>query len=712
MSSRSVKNRGLSVGIDIGGTFTDVILMNAQGAELAQYKVHTTPENLESCFITGLSRASEDLPPQAISRILHASTVATNTVLEEKGARTALVLTKGFRDILEIARQRRPSLYDLKAEKANPLVPRRLCFEVEERIDADGRVVTALTDRELKRLAKELKVVNVESIVVALLFSYLNPEHEQRIKKELSKLLPDRVIVASADVIPEFREFERTSTAVLVGYLKPIFQRYTKDLARELANLKHDTNKLLIMNSAGGLMSPEAARDKPHTIVESGPAAGVIAVAALAQEMGEPNLLSFDMGGTTAKASLIENGTYRTTTEYEIGAGTHQSLAVRFTGYPIKAPMIDLTECSAGGGSIASVDGLGVLKVGPGSAGAVPGPVCYGLGGDEPTVTDANVALGRINPDYFVGGESILDRAAAEKAIATRIAKPLGLSMMEAAAGITAVVNAHMTRILRVVSISRGLDPRDFSLVAFGGAGPLHAADLATDMGIPRVIVPESPGLFSALGLLWADLRSDFSSTVRLNLLAVNGESIARQVARLETDAQAWLGNEKVPGRRRRLERSADMRYPMQNYEINVTLPGGAINQKWLARARESFHVAHERLYGYCDRDEDVQLVNLRVAAIGRTDRANPPKIPKGGRDPKRALKAKRPVHFQEVGDFVTTRIYERDRLFAGNKFAGPAVIEEADSTVIVPPSYTVEIDPHGRIIMSAKKQGSRRKTG
>ena len=709
MSTAPSKATSLSVGIDIGGTFTDIILMNGQGVVLAQHKVDTTPANLEACFMTGLRRADKDLKPENIGRILHATTVATNTVLEEKGARTALVVTRGFRDILEIARQRRPSLYDLKAEKARPLVPRRRCFEVAERIGADGQVVTPLTNKELDRLTASLKASTAESIVISLLFSYLNPEHEQRIKNHLTRALPDRIIVASADVIPEFREFERTSTAVLVGYLKPIFERYTKDLATELAGANHDPEKLLIMNSAGGLMSPEAARERPHTLVESGPAAGVIAVATLAKEMNEPNLISFDMGGTTAKASLIENGTYRTTTEYEIGAGMHQSLSVRFTGYPIKAPMIDLTECSAGGGSIASVDGFGALKVGPRSAGADPGPVCYGRGGTEPTVTDANVTLGRINPDYFVGGEATLDRAAAERAINTRLAKPLGLSVMEAAAGITAVVNAHMSRILRVVSVSRGLDPRQFSLVAFGGAGPLHAADLALELGIPRVIVPESPGLFSALGLLWADLRADFSATARRNLMPDNIKMFSSLMAKLEADAHAWLERENVPAARRSLLRSADMRYPLQNYEINVPLPGGVIDKRWLARACAAFHKDHERLYGYCDLDENVQLVNLRVAAVGRTKHAKAPTIPAGGRSPKAALKANRLVHFQELGDFVNCPIYEREKLRAGNRLTGPAVIEEADSTIIVPPSFVANIDSHGRIVMTVDK-GAKRK--
>ena len=565
-----------SVGIDIGGTFTDVVLLSASGEIMAKHKVDTTPANLERCFINGLDRAArtDGLEPHALSPILHATTVATNTVLEGKGARTALVLTEGFRDILEIARQRRPSLYDLGAEKPRPLVPRRLCFEARERIAADGTVVTGLTDAEMARIADQLRESRADSVVISFLFAYLNPVHEKKLKAYLERALPQKHIVAAAEIIPEFREFERTSTAALVGYLRPIFARYTQDLARELQRMGHDPGKLLIMNSAGGLMSPQAASERPHTVVESGPAAGVIAAATLARQLDEKNVISFDMGGTTAKASLIENGTYKTTTEYEIGAGMHQSLAVRFTGYPIKAPMIDLTECSAGGGSIASVDGLGVLKVGPRSAGADPGPVCYGRGGTEPTVTDANLVLGRINPDYFIGGEAKLDRARATAAIEAKIARPLKLSVNEAAAGIISVVNAHMVRILRVVSVARGLDPRDFSLVAFGGAGPLHAADLAAELGIPKVIVPEAPGLFSALGLLWADLRSDFVATARRNVDRENAPSLQTQLDRLEAEAAAWLEREAVPTARRRILRSADMRYPLQNYEINVPLPG------------------------------------------------------------------------------------------------------------------------------------------
>jgi N-methylhydantoinase A len=408
------------------------------------------------------------------------------------------------------------------------------------------------------------------------------------------------------------------------------------------------------------------------------------------------------MGGTTAKASLIEGGVYRTTTEYEIGGGVHQSLAVRFTGYPIKAPMIDLTECSAGGGSIASVDALGVLKVGPRSAGADPGPACYARGGSEPTVTDANLVLGRINPDYFVGGEARLERERSIAAIEKRIARPLGMPVMEAAAGIIAVVNAHMARILRVVSVARGLDPRDFSLIAFGGAGPLHAADLAADLGIPRLVVPEAPGLFSALGLLWADLRADFSGTVRRNLAAEHGAELQTALERLEREALAWLECEKVPAARRSLVRTAEMRYPLQNYEINVPLPAGRVDAAWLRRACEAFHGAHERLYSYCDRDAPVQLVNVRVAAVGRTERARPRALERGGASPAPALKDSRQVHFQEVGDFVACPVFERERLRAGNRLRGPAVIEQADSTTLVPPSFQAEVDGHGRLVMTS----------
>ncbi|MGQ0651195.1 MAG: hydantoinase/oxoprolinase family protein [Betaproteobacteria bacterium] len=690
-----------SAGVDIGGTFTDVVLMDARGGIVAEHKVDTTPAALEACFVNALGRATEKLAPEDVHRILHATTVATNSVLEGKGARTALIVTEGFRDILEIARQRRPSLYDLKAEKAKPLVPRRLCIEVRERVGADGAVVTPLDDSELEKLASAVEATRADSVVIALLFSYLNASHEQKLREHLATRFPHKLVVASSDVIPEFREFERTSTAVLVGYLKPIFARYTENLAAELQKRGHQAKKLLIMNSAGGVMSPDAARDRPHAIVESGPAAGVIAAATLADQLGEKNVISFDMGGTTAKASLIENGAYRTTTEYEIGGGVHQSLAVRFTGFPIKAPMIDLTECSAGGGSIASVDDVGVLKVGPRSAGADPGPACYGRGGTEPTVTDANVVLGRINPDYFIGGEARLDRELAHAAIESRIARPLGMTVMEAAAGIIDIVNAHMARILRVVSVARGLDPRDFSLIAFGGAGPLHAADLAADLGIPRVVVPEAPGVFSALGLLWADLRADFSGTVRRNVAREHAAAIQAALERVEGEAQAWLEREKVPAARRSLVRSAEMRYPLQNYEINVPLPAGKVDAAWIARACQAFHVAHERLYSYCDREEAVQLVNLRVAAVGRTDRPKPRLLERGSASAQAALKERRKVHFQASGRFVDAPVYERDRLRSGNRIAGPAVIEQADATILVPPSFNAVVDPHGRIAMT-----------
>jgi N-methylhydantoinase A len=691
----------LSIGIDIGGTFTDVVLMGGRRGIVAKYKVDTTPDGLENCFIHGLERASAGRAPHEIARLLHATTVATNTVLEGKGARTALLVTEGFRDVLEIARQRRPSLYDLLAEKAKPLVPRRLVFEVKERIGADGRIIVPLDDAELERFPNVIRTSRAESIVVALLFSYLNPVHELRIRDYLCEKLPGHSIVASSDVIPEFREFERTSTAVLVGYLKPIFERYTRKLVERLKERRYNSDKLLIMNSAGGLTSADAARERPHTLVESGPAAGVIAAASLARAMDEPYVISFDMGGTTAKASLIEAGEYRTTTEYEIGAGMHQSLAVRFTGYPIKAPIIELTECSAGGGSIAAADGLGGLKVGPRSAGAAPGPVCYGRGGEEPTVTDANLVLGRINPDYFVGGEAKLDRERAAATIRSKIAEPLGMSVMDAAAGIVGIANAHMMRILRVVSVSRGLDPRAFSLVAFGGAGPLHAADLAAELGLSKVIIPEAPGVFSALGLLWADLRADFSKTARKNLTAENAAALQSMLDRLDAESAQWLANEKVPVGRRLLARSADMRYPLQNYEINVVLPSGPVDADWLKRAADAFHAAHQRLYSYCDRGEQVQIVNLRVAAVGQTEHVKPRLIERGSASPKAAQKSERQVRFQESAVVQACPIYERERLLAGNVVSGPAVIEQADSTILVPPSFNALVDPHGRLIMT-----------
>jgi N-methylhydantoinase A len=701
MKANGAAREKLTIGIDIGGTFTDVVLMGGRRGIVAKYKVDTTPHRLENCFISGLERGSGGRAPHEIARLLHATTVATNTVLEGKGARTALLVTEGFRDVLEIARQRRPSLYDLLAEKAKPLVPRRLVFEVKERIDADGGIVVPLDDGELERLPDVIRASRAESVVVALLFSYLNPAHELAIRDYLREKLPGHSIVVSSEVIAEFREFERTSTAVLVGYLKPIFERYTGQLVKHLEERNYNSDKLLIMNSAGGLMSAGAAGQRPHTLVESGPAAGVIAAASLARVMDERYVISFDMGGTTAKASLIEAGEYRTTTEYEIGAGVHQSLAVRFTGYPIKAPIIELTECSAGGGSIAAPDGLGGLKVGPRSAGADPGPACYGRGGEEPTVTDANLVLGRINPDYFVGGEAKLHRERAMEAIRSKIAEPLGMSVMDAAAGIVGIVNAHMMRILRVVSVSRGLDPRGFALVAFGGAGPLHAADLASELGLSKVIIPEAPGVFSALGLLWADLRADFSKTARKNLNAENAAAVQAMLDHLDAEARQWLANEKVPVGRRLLARSADMRYPLQNYEINVALPSGPIDAGWLKRAADAFHAAHQRLYSYCDRGEQVQIVNLRVAAVGQTEHVKPRLIERGPASPKTAQKSERHVRFQESAALQTCPIYERERLLAGNVVSGPAVIEQADSTILVPLSFHALIDPHGRLIMT-----------
>jgi len=694
------------IGVDIGGTFTDGTLVDSATGEVTTSKVLSTPSQPAQGFISAVEKLLEindSVTPGAVEHVVHATTVATNAIIEGKTAKTAFVTTEGFRDMLEIARQIRPSLYDLQFEKPAPLVPRQLCFEVPERLDAKGQVVTALNEQALAIVVDQIAASDVEAVAVCLLHSYRNPDHERRVRDAITAKLPNVIISISSDVVPEFREYLRASTTVINSSVAPIVSTYLKSISEKLF-AAGVTSELLVMQSSGGVYPAEAASENPVFMVESGPAAGAVAAASLGTALGHPNVISFDMGGTTAKASLIRNGKPNITKDYSVG-GAAQSGTGAFggaSGYPIRTPVVDLVEIGAGGGSIAWVDSGGALRVGPHSAGADPGPVCYGLGGEQPTITDANLVLGRLDPNYFAGGEMSLNLEAATESIRKQCAEPLGLSVEEAAHGIVEIANTAMVNALRLVSVQRGHDPRDFMLVGFGGAGPAHAVRLAEQAGIPRVLIPLGPGTASALGLLVTDVRMEGSATLIVRSDEIELSVIANEFDRLENAGREAHQVAASASGAPEFERAIEMRYWGQSFELSVPAPERAsIDQVWMDELIESFHDAHETAYGFRAIDEPVELVNLRLTTIGKIARPQMRKLDNVGTNASVASKGNRSVYFAENSGGkgkLSTPVFDRSKLPAGAVFSGPAIIEEPDCTTVIHPEWTVTVDEFGNL--------------
>jgi len=717
------------IGVDIGGTFTDGTLVDSVTGQVTTSKVLSTPNDPAEGFISAVKKLlgmDSSISPEAIEHVFHATTVATNAIIEGKTAKTAFITTEGFRDMLEIARQIRPSLYDLQFEKPRPLVPRQLCFEVTERLDAKGQVVTPLDDASVAEVVERVAESGVEAVAVCMLHSYRNPDHEQRVGKALRARLPNVIISLSSDVVPEFREYLRASTTVINASVSPIVSTYLASISEKL-RATGITTELLVMQSSGGVYPAEAASQSPVFMVESGPAAGAVAAAALGSSLGYPNVISFDMGGTTAKASLIRDGKPHVTKDYSVG-GEAQSGTGAFggaSGYPIRTPVVDLVEIGAGGGSIAWVDSGGALRVGPHSAGADPGPVCYGNGGVQPTITDANLVLGRLDPNYFAGGEMSLDLDGAREAIRRDCAEPLGLSVEEAAHGVVEIANTAMVNALRLVSVQRGHDPRDFMLIGFGGAGPAHAVRIADQAGIPRVLIPLGPGTASALGLLVTDVRMEGSSTLIVRSDEIELSLIASEFERLELAGReahkiaASASGEPV------FERAVEMRYWGQSFELSIPAPdrpesesGPKINDAWMSELIETFHEAHEKAYGFRANDEPVELVNLRLITIGKIARPQMRKLDVTGTDAMVAAKGERPVYFAEdalnnaagndtesteIKGYVQAVVYDRAKLPAGAVFFGPAIVEEPDCTTVIHPFWQVTVDDYGNLTIERK---------
>lgn len=687
----------IRVGVDIGGTFTDITIMDGHGGIITR-KVSSTVDNYARAIGEGLEAAFAEhgFSGAQVAELLHGTTVASNAILEQKGARTALITTRGFRDVLELRLLRMPRLYDLTWEKPPMLVERRLRLELDERVNARGEVERPLDPAEVEALVDRLLEEDVEAISVCLLHAYANDVHERMVKDIIRCRAPHMVLSVSSEVLPEIKEYERTSTTVINAYVKPVVSRYLRALDADLKRIEV-TAPLLLMQSNGGLTPAEVAAEMPMNIVESGPAAGVIGAQALARRAGFDKVISFDMGGTTAKAALVENGEVTRAEEYSVGGGIMiGSRLMSGAGYVLKVPAIDLAEVGAGGGSIISIDAGGAPQVGPESAGSFPGPVCYGLGGTEPTVTDANVVLGYINPAHLAGGAVKLHAEKSRAALAEKVAAPLGLSVERAAHGAHLIAAANMIRAIKAVSSERGRDPREFALVAFGGNGPLFAAGMARALGIRSVIVPPSAGVFSAVGLLHSDVEYHLSRTFRQRTRALDLKALAAAWEALEAQARDKLAADGFSPDQMRLRRFAKLHYRGQAYELTVKMPDGPVTGETPALLDLAFADEHERTYGHrAGPEEPVELVSLNLVAgaeleAGRGAKPVPVAAPS-------APPRERMAYFGPDHGWMTTPVVERGHL-AGEGRVGPLVVEEYDCTCVVLPGMTARLDDFGSI--------------
>ena len=682
----------LRIGIDIGGTFTDLVAITGDGQVITR-KTASTPHDYGEGIVNGLSDLLRQ-HPGTVTDVLHATTVGSNTILEAKGAKTALITTKGFRDILEIRDLRMPVLYDISWTKPRALVERRLRLEVAEKLRPDGTVVQALDMETVDAAIEMLRREGVKGLAICLLHSYANPEHEKAIAAAVRAALPDVAISISSEILPEIKEYPRTSTTVINAYVQPVVRAYITALDARLKALGIEA-PLQLMQSNGGLASAAFAAAAPAHIIESGPAAGVVGGAALARRLNEPRVITFDMGGTTAKAGLVEYGEVLRSEAIEVGGGVMVgSRLLVGAGYMLKLPAIDLAEVGAGGGSICRLDAAGAPKVGPVSAGADPGPVCYGRGGTAPTITDCNLALGDLDPGGLVGGAMKLDLDAARAAIARDLAGPMGVSVEDAAFGMLRLASATMMRAIRAVSVERGRDPRQFALLGFGGNGPLFAAGIAKELGIARVLIPPLPGVFSAFGLLVADAEHHATQSVRTRLDAADPARILAVLTDLERAGSAQLARDGFPAIRQETRRAALARYLGQSSEIEVPLTGTVTP----ASIAEAFGVEHERTYGFrAPASEPVELMGLSVITRGMPER---PRLPERIPPFAASVPATRRAWFPN-GGWTETPVVDRAGLAKGPR-VGPLIVQEYDATCLVPHSFRASVDSFGNIAMEA----------
>ena len=687
------------VGVDIGGTFTDIVLLGSDGT-IHTKKISSSVGDYARAIVEGLAEvfAEAGLEGGMVEEILHGTTVAGNAILEHKGARVGLITTRGFRDVLEIRTLRMPRLYDMSWIKPAPLVERYLRRVVDERIDARGAIERALEPKDAERAVDALLAEKVEAIAVCLLNSFTNPAHEMMIAELIRKKAPAMPTSISCEVLPEIKEYERTSTTVINAYVMPIVANYLIALRKGLDDAGIPA-RLLLMQSNGGLTTDTAAAKLPMNIIESGPAGGVVGAQAVARATHLPRIITFDMGGTTAKASMVENGEVTRAAEYSVGAGIMiGSRLLTGAGYALKVPAIDLAEVGAGGGSHVWIDGGGSLQIGPQSAGALPGPVCYDKGGTVPTVTDANVLLGYINPNHLVGGALKLNAEKARSVFERGIARPLGMSIEQAAHGAHQIAASNMMRAIKAISTERGRDPREFALFAFGGNGPLFACGMASALGMKRVVVPPSAGLFSSFGLLYADVEHHYSRTLRRLLRKADLHKIQRAWDVLADQAIGQLTTEGFTGGGARLRRSASLHYHGQSYELSVAIPEGNIDQKMVEYLEEAFGQEHEKTYGHrAGADEPVELVSIQVVGQGLREGAGVPQRVRSSR-PEPAPPPPRRAYFGSAHGWLETPVLRRSDLSTPR--AGPLIVEEYDATCVVPPGARAELDHGGNIVI------------
>ena len=676
---------------DIGGTFTDIAAFDETTGSLLLGKTLSTPDHLVEGIETGVAKAGTEFG--AAGLFLHGSTIAINTILERTGAKTALITTEGFRDVYEIGRINRPDSYNLFFQKHEPLVERALRFEVKERVLATGEVAVPMDDDEVRALGEKIDGLGMEAVAILFLHCYRNPDHELRAKRILEEAYPHMFVSASHELSQEYREFERTSTVVANAYIGPKVRSYIGEIEEHLRSAGFG-GSFLVVQSTGGLYEAEQARNYCIRMLESGPAAGVIGTQALCTALGLRNAIAFDMGGTTAKAGVIYKGEALTTGAALLG-GYEKAL-------PVQIAMMDIFEVSAGGGSIARVDEDGALHVGPQSSGAVPGPACYAAGGTEPTVTDANLLLGRLAADRFLGGEMTLDLGAAETAMTTHIAAPLDMDLIQAADGILRIATTAMSYAVKGVTTERGLDVGDFALVAYGGAGPLHASAVARELGIGKVVIPRAPGLFSAFGMLYSDLRYDFVRTWFTSLEAAPFDDVERIYTELEDEGRAAIDGASVSPEEITVKRAADMRYVGQEHAVTVDLPMAVFESRDRDAIKSYFDDMHELRYGTSAPAEKAEIVSLRSTVTGVMRKPPQETVAAGDASPPAAASTgERAVFFDRADGFVATPTFARAALLAGNRIAGPALIEEHASTTVLTPGDALEVDRFGNLVLA-----------
>jgi len=683
----------MRVASDIGGTFTDLVYLDEKTGIFKVTKSSSTPKNFATGVLDTLRRA--EISGSETDFFIHGSTVVINALTERKGAKVGLITTKGFRDVLEITRTNRPDIYNMYYTKPKPFVPRYLRLETEERLNYKGEELLPLNVNDVYRAVESFKAEGVEAVAVCFLHSYANPKHEVECGEIIKKLLPNIPLTLSHQITQEWREYERTNTAVLNAYVHPVAHAYLDNLQNNLGLMGMKSNSLHVMQSNGGSATFEAGKVSPINLVESGPVAGIMGAAYIGMKVGELNIIALDVGGTTAKTSLVENCVPRITTEYRIERRTD------YAGYPILSPTIDIVEIGAGGGSIAWIDQGGALRVGPISAGADPGPACYGAGGTQPTVTDANVLAGRINPSYFLGGEIKLNMAKAEEAVKP-IADAFHVSIQEAAMGIIRLADANMINALKLVSIRRGYDPRDFTLVCFGGGGAMHAGALLRDLRTKKAIIPTNPAVFSAWGMLMTDLRRDYIRTMITRTDKMVAHELENVYQEMETQAIQDLRSEHVSRSKIEIQRFADMRYKGQEHTVKILLPKGKITADIMPEINELFHSLHERTYTF-RLDVPIELVNYHITAYGHIKKPEIKKVENHTGNQQNAHKGKRRVNFDELG-YHEADIYERDRLPVGDSVDGPAVIEEPASVTVVFPDQRLTRDEYGNLHIDMMK--------